>query len=73
MSLSHHRKLELHRLTSKGPLSTRIMPACIVLRYADLGVLFCRRTLTVIMPGNPAEAEYLTGLVREHAKEALHG
>lgn len=73
MILSRHRKLELHRRISEGPLSTRVMPACIVLRYAGLALLVCRRTLAVTMPGKPTEADYLTGLVREHALEALDG
>lgn len=73
MTLSNHRRIELHALAAgKEPESARVMPGCVVLRYSGLAVLVSRRTWRVKMPGREAEAEYLDALgVGERARVAV--
>ncbi|MGR3315409.1 hypothetical protein [Roseovarius indicus] len=72
MTLSNHRRIELHQAVSQEPDRLRVMSGCVILVFGDLFVSVRRRDWHVTVPGRPEEAAYLESLgVADRAKLAI--
>lgn len=72
MTLSNHRRIELHGIVAgKEPDRIRVLSGCVLMIYGSLSINVSRRTWRVTVPGNPDMAAFLESLgVGDRAKLA---